>query len=100
MRGTFTLVMSISTLPPLQPAQLRGVKNRYGATEEVGVFQMFDNGLQVVADPSALFLSTRYRWGVVLVGCVCGQACVQGLGFLIRAFMAQGVHALDESCSS
>ncbi|KAK2079115.1 hypothetical protein QBZ16_002806 [Prototheca wickerhamii] len=38
---------------------LRGVKNRYGATEEVGVFQMFDNGLQVVADPSALFLSTR-----------------------------------------
>lgn len=39
--------------------QIRGVKNRYGATEEVGVFQMFDDGMQVVADPSSLFLTSR-----------------------------------------
>ncbi|KAL6778234.1 hypothetical protein ACKKBG_A17420 [Auxenochlorella protothecoides x Auxenochlorella symbiontica] len=38
---------------------IRGVKNRYGATEEVGVFQMFDDGMQVVADPSSLFLTSR-----------------------------------------
>lgn len=36
---------------------LRAVKNRYGATDEVGVFEMTEHGLQEVANPSALFLS-------------------------------------------
>ncbi|KAK9846706.1 hypothetical protein WJX84_009428, partial [Apatococcus fuscideae] len=38
---------------------LRGIKNRYGATDEVGVFQMDDQGLHAVPNPSALFLSDR-----------------------------------------
>ncbi|MCW8914525.1 MAG: DNA repair protein RadA [Magnetovibrio sp.] len=38
---------------------LRGVKNRFGATDEIGVFEMSDNGLAEVANPSALFLSER-----------------------------------------
>jgi DNA repair protein RadA/Sms len=38
---------------------LRGVKNRYGAVGEVGVFSMGERGLQQVANPSALFLSNR-----------------------------------------
>jgi DNA repair protein RadA/Sms len=37
---------------------LRGVKNRYGATDEIGVFEMGDAGLREVANPSALFLDT------------------------------------------
>ena len=36
---------------------LRGVKNRFGATNEVGVFQMRGEGLQDVENPSALFLT-------------------------------------------
>ncbi|MBE3564856.1 MAG: DNA repair protein RadA [Thermogemmatispora sp.] len=36
---------------------LRGVKNRFGATHEVGVFEMHGEGLQEVPNPSALFLS-------------------------------------------
>ena len=38
---------------------LRGHKNRYGSTDEVGVFQMSDDGLTPVASPSALFLGER-----------------------------------------
>jgi DNA repair protein RadA/Sms len=38
---------------------VRCVKNRYGATDEVGVFSMEDAGLKAVANPSALFLSAR-----------------------------------------
>lgn len=35
---------------------LRSVKNRFGATDEIGVFEMTSSGLQGIADPSALFL--------------------------------------------
>lgn len=35
---------------------LRSVKNRFGSTNEIGVFEMQETGLQVVEDPSALFL--------------------------------------------
>jgi DNA repair protein RadA/Sms len=38
---------------------LRGVKNRYGATDEIGVFEMTTLGLSQVANPSALFLDQR-----------------------------------------
>ncbi len=38
---------------------LRAVKNRFGSTNEVGVFEMGDAGLIGVANPSALFLSQR-----------------------------------------
>lgn len=38
---------------------LRSVKNRYGATDEIGVFEMTDKGLCEVANPSALFLAER-----------------------------------------
>jgi DNA repair protein RadA/Sms len=38
---------------------LRSVKNRFGATHEVGVFEMSDRGLQEVLNPSALFLGDR-----------------------------------------
>jgi DNA repair protein RadA/Sms len=36
---------------------LRAVKNRFGPTNEIGVFEMTDKGLMEVANPSALFLS-------------------------------------------
>jgi DNA repair protein RadA/Sms len=38
---------------------LRGVKNRFGATNEVGVYEMRGEGLVDVANPSALFLAER-----------------------------------------
>ena len=38
---------------------LRAVKNRFGATDEIGVFEMTDRGLAEVLNPSALFLAER-----------------------------------------
>jgi len=38
---------------------LRAHKNRFGSTNEIGVFEMKESGLAEVADPSALFLSER-----------------------------------------
>jgi DNA repair protein RadA/Sms len=38
---------------------LRSVKNRFGATHELGVFEMVDQGLAEVANPSELFLGSR-----------------------------------------
>ncbi len=38
---------------------LRAVKNRFGPTDEIGVFEMTGAGLAEVANPSALFLSSR-----------------------------------------
>ncbi|SFD56272.1 DNA repair protein RadA [Streptomyces aidingensis] len=38
---------------------VRGVKNRYGATDEVGCFELHDEGITSLADPSGLFLTRR-----------------------------------------
>ncbi|NQV47781.1 MAG: DNA repair protein RadA [Rhodospirillaceae bacterium] len=39
---------------------LRAVKNRFGPTDEIGVFEMTDKGLMEVTNPSALFLSDHH----------------------------------------
>ncbi|MCF3945875.1 DNA repair protein RadA [Acidiphilium sp. AL] len=51
---------------------LRGAKNRFGATDEIGVFEMTGRGLAEVANPSALFLAERH-------GNVAGSAVFAGL---------------------
>ncbi len=38
---------------------LRAVKNRFGSTNEIGVFEMKEKGLDQVSNPSAVFLSER-----------------------------------------
>jgi len=40
---------------------LRGAKNRFGATDEIGVFEMGDSGLREVPNPSALFLGDGHE---------------------------------------
>jgi len=40
---------------------LRAVKNRFGSTNEIGVFQMEEHGLVEVGNPSGLFLAERPR---------------------------------------
>ncbi len=53
---------------------LRAVKNRFGATNEIGVFQMNAGGLEEVANPSRMFLSEQKRvvTGSVVVPCMEG----------------------------
>ncbi|MET0252205.1 MAG: magnesium chelatase domain-containing protein, partial [Novosphingobium sp.] len=38
---------------------LRAIKNRFGGTDEIGVFAMAESGLEQVTNPSALFLTHR-----------------------------------------
>jgi DNA repair protein RadA/Sms len=38
---------------------LRAVKNRFGSTNEIGIFEMTEDGLREVSNPSELFLSER-----------------------------------------
>ena len=50
---------------------LRGAKNRFGATDEIGVFEMGDAGLREVRNPSTLFLGeggARAAGSVVFAG--------------------------------
>ena len=53
---------------------LRAVKNRFGSTNEIGVFEMTGLGLREVENPSALFLSERPldQPGSVVVPCLEG----------------------------
>ena len=54
---------------------LRGIKNRFGATFEIGVFEMRDSGLKEVANPSEILLT---HYDEPLAGCSVGAA-VDGL---------------------
>ncbi|MCL7021962.1 hypothetical protein MKW94_000564 [Papaver nudicaule] len=47
---------------------LRSVKNRFGSTDELGVFEMSQSGLQAVANPSEIFLSKQHADFDVLAG--------------------------------
>ncbi|MDF2094570.1 DNA repair protein RadA [Aquibaculum arenosum] len=51
---------------------LRATKNRFGPTDEIGVFEMTDGGLMEVANPSELFLAERR-------GNIAGAAVFAGL---------------------
>jgi DNA repair protein RadA/Sms len=53
---------------------LRSVKNRYGPTNEIGVFEMKDTGLEEVEDPSRMFLEERPEEasGSVVIPCLEG----------------------------
>ena len=53
---------------------LRSVKNRYGATNEIGVFEMKETGLEEVGNPSRIFLEERPEGasGSVVIPCLEG----------------------------
>ncbi len=56
---------------------LRAVKNRFGSTNEVGVFQMGELGLEEVSDPASVFLEEGdLRAGSVVVPVLEGTRCL------------------------
>ena len=48
---------------------LRGVKNRFGSTNEIGVFEMQQSGLSEVENPSEYMLNGRQRMHQVQLLC-------------------------------
>ncbi len=80
---------------------LRAVKNRFGASDEIGVFEMHEHGLREVANPSELFLAGRPddSAGSAVVSSLEGsrpilvelQALVTSTGYAMPRRMANGV---------
>src|SRR5947208_5612219 len=80
---------------------LRAVKNRFGSTNEIGVFEMKDSGLEEVSNPSELFLAERSQrtTGSVVVSSLEGsrpilvelQALVSSTSYAMPKRMANGV---------
>jgi DNA repair protein RadA/Sms len=80
---------------------IRAVKNRFGAANEIGIFEMTGAGLQPVANPSELFLQERPHGaaGSVVTACMEGtrpmlveiQALVSGTKYGTGRRMTQGV---------
>jgi DNA repair protein RadA/Sms len=80
---------------------LRAVKNRFGSTNEIGVFRMEEHGLSEVTSPSAVFLAERLSGapGSVVVASVEGtrsvlvelQALVSPSGFGYPRRVTEGI---------
>jgi DNA repair protein RadA/Sms len=80
---------------------LRAVKNRFGSTNEIGVFEMKEEGLQEVTNPSEIFLAERPQGtsGSTVMASMEGtrpilveiQALVAPTAFAIPKRMAMGV---------
>lgn len=80
---------------------LRAVKNRFGSTNELGIFEMTQNGLHEVKNPSEMMLMSRPKntCGSVVVPCIEGsrpllvelQGLVTSSGFSNPRRMATGM---------
>ena len=80
---------------------LRAVKNRFGSTNEIGVFEMKEEGLQEVTNPSEIFLAERPQGtsGSTVMASMEGtrpilveiQALVTPTAFAVPKRMAMGV---------
>src|SRR5699024_4291306 len=80
---------------------LRAVKNRFGSTNEIGVFEMRQQGLEEVKNPSEMLLSGRPIGspGTIVIPCLEGtrpllielQALVSNTNFGMPRRMATGI---------
>jgi DNA repair protein RadA/Sms len=52
---------------------IRAIKNRFGSTNEIGVFEMTETGLQEVPNPSSLFISDSVNSGSAIVSIMEGS---------------------------
>jgi len=72
---------------------LRAVKNRFGPSDEIGVFEMTDGGLMEVRNPSALFLSDRHEAGVSGAAVFAGMEGTRPMLVEIQALVAPSAFA-------
>lgn len=63
-------VLTLEGDPDSSYRLLRAAKNRFGSTEEVGVFEMTERGMIAVDNPSAMFLKERVPGPGSVVTCV------------------------------
>ncbi|MFA5068592.1 MAG: DNA repair protein RadA [Candidatus Omnitrophota bacterium] len=63
---------------------LRAIKNRFGATDEVGIFSMTDQGLKEIKEPSYIFTARRQS----LVPGSCVMAALEGIRVILIEIQA------------
>jgi DNA repair protein RadA/Sms len=63
---------------------VRGIKNRFGSTNEIGIFEMREDGLHEVDNPSEVFLSDRSRG----ISGSCVSASIEGTRALLIELQA------------
>jgi DNA repair protein RadA/Sms len=63
---------------------VRGIKNRFGSTNEIGIFEMREDGLHEVSNPSEVFLSDRSRG----ISGSCVSASIEGTRALLIEMQA------------
>jgi len=78
---------------------LRTVKNRFGSTNEIGIFQMQEYGLEEVENPSLLFLSERAKdvSGSVVV---CSLEGTRPLLLELQALVSPSTYGMPQRVSS
>lgn len=78
---------------------LRAVKNRFGSTNEIGVFEMREAGLKEVANPSEIFLSER-RYGISGSTVVCSMEGSRPVLVEIQALVTPTSYATPQRTSN
>ncbi|KAK8955521.1 hypothetical protein KSP40_PGU007897 [Platanthera guangdongensis] len=73
---------------------LRSVKNRFGTTDELGLLEMTESGIQAVSNPSEMFLSGNYSDSNILAGLALAIVVDGSRAFIIE------IQALCVSASS
>ncbi|KAM5579216.1 DNA repair protein RadA [Rosa sericea] len=63
---------------------LRSVKNRFGSTDELGVFEMSQSGLQAVSNPGGMFLGEQFSDSEYLAGVAVAVTMDGSRSFLIE----------------
>lgn len=74
---------------------LRAVKNRFGSTNEIGVFEMSDKGLTDVSNPSQMFLSQR-KEGISGSTVICAMEGTRPLLLEIQALVSPSNYGLPQ----
>jgi DNA repair protein RadA/Sms len=78
---------------------LRSMKNRFGSTSEIGIYEMIDTGLREVINPSEILLTHRENW----VSGVAIGATIEGMRPLMietQALVSQATFAAPQRSST
>lgn len=78
---------------------LRAVKNRFGSTNEIGVFEMTSSGLKEVLNPSAIFLSERQS-GATGSCVICAMEGTRPLLIEIQALVSRTSYGTPQRTST
>ncbi|CAO2814740.1 unnamed protein product [Amaranthus hypochondriacus] len=78
---------------------LRSVKNRFGSTDELGVFEMSESGLKAVSNPSEMFMSQEHSNSELLAGLAVAVILDGSRTFLIEVQALCVTESVGRTCN-